>query len=298
MSSTSTTLDSLKALHPLLSGISDMVSVPESWEEWALGNGTAFTVFFLMSIAIAILSIKQLLVPKIGTYLRGKLDQHKENKQAYVKALKANGELLQQIVDSLKQNQDSESSWRTLVTQEFAHNRSRLDKIQDAVDAAMGDTIGRVDEKLALTEFLTCLDKSYLRCMAFFRTRCRVNGAIANENSIAEMYGRYAEVLAAKVNTQLRLYSFKGKMPISDFFANGGAESHFRHLLNEMWSLQYMQASKDTKALSITEEMIESAFEAMINRIGEDFKSWLDNQEGKSYMDLKAKNVARYTINL
>lgn len=185
------------------------------------------------------------------------------------------GKKLLESLDSIK---EVLTATNNDISFKVAHLQSSQDRLAECVQQLLGDNVGNTDKRLALKTFAGQMHKQYLILQAFFYNRVRANHIKVNKDLIIGRYNRKGSELAGKSLDFLGDYHYKGHA-LSLFFGEGGAESHWRHLCNDLFSLQELQAQGE---LSVTPDDLAESFERILSKMMVAFKNWQEDPE-KTY---------------
>jgi hypothetical protein len=165
-------------------------------------------------------------------------------------------------------------------------------KIEALVQELIADSGGNLDDSRALNLIAVYVDKQHLHAKAFFNTRVRVNGVQDNYDAIGRKYMDKALQLSGKTNTQLSQYTHNG-IPLSHFFTTRGAESYFRHLLNELFSIQCEFAHQDdtNQNRQISDDDIQNGLDRNLSKLMGAFKVWLKAPENNYMLQKNSLNL-------
>jgi hypothetical protein len=192
------------------------------------------------------------------------------------------GEILGKLDDFIKLQSDLNNQNKTHIVDS--------DKMKKMIEELIDDNNGNLDSNLALSTFTTFQNSIHMRLYIFFWRRVEANHILNNSEIVRGRYSAKVDELKGKTMTQMGKYHFKGQ-PLSMFWGQGGADSFFNHISAELYSLQYLRASGDEFAMSITNEDLESAFDRILSRLMGAFKIYLDT--GKNYKEIKDVNTCK-----
>lgn len=160
----------------------------------------------------------------------------------------------------------------------------KSDKLLSMVGELVDDSVGKMDERLALSTFSTFQNSIHLRLFVFFWRRVDANHVISSPDLVWGRYQQKLDELKSKAETQMAKYYYK-EHALDMFWGKGGTDSFFRHIGAELYNIQLLRAEGDAFCKSLTQDDLESAFDRLLSKLMGAFKGWLET--GKTYQETK-----------